>query len=260
MLMWPTTVICLMQTVMVQRLNQMVSVIIFLCNLCCVLVVLEMLSHLSHQVSFKPFCPCTRPLWLSPRQVMLVPVNPSCEDYAKRVSLQLPHLGCIQNCRIQMVRRLIHGISIRQVCKQFTEAGFMAEADLDSSCLLNKKIRNAQLAQYNFILGKKTVNTDSPLVWRALSPPCPPVFLQLLKKYRYTEVVNFVTVNHQNEDTRLGLQHVAASLKEHTTRKHKKTAFIPHALTLLSRDYAYFILMSIVFRIFTIVGNIVCNL
>lgn len=42
-----------------------------------------------------------------------------------------------------------------QVCKQFTEAGFMADADLDSGCLLNKKIRNAQLAQYNFILGEK---------------------------------------------------------------------------------------------------------
>jgi threonyl-tRNA synthetase len=41
------------------------------------------------------------------------------------------------------------------MCKQFVEAGFMADADLDSSCLLNKKIRNAQLAQYNFILGKK---------------------------------------------------------------------------------------------------------
>ncbi|XP_073706089.1 threonine--tRNA ligase 1, cytoplasmic-like [Garra rufa] len=39
-----------------------------------------------------------------------------------------------------------------QVCKRFVEAGFMAEADLDSGCLLNKKIRNAQLAQYNFIL------------------------------------------------------------------------------------------------------------
>uniref|UniRef100_A0A8C6WY82 threonine--tRNA ligase n=1 Tax=Neogobius melanostomus TaxID=47308 RepID=A0A8C6WY82_9GOBI len=63
------------------------------------------------------------PLWLSPRQVMLVPVNPSLEDYAK------------------------------MVCKKFTEAGFNADADLDSSCLLNKKIRNAQLAQYNFILG-----------------------------------------------------------------------------------------------------------
>lgn len=30
----------------------------------------------------------------------------------------------------------------------------MADADLDSGCLLNKKIRNAQLAQYNFILGE----------------------------------------------------------------------------------------------------------
>lgn len=35
--------------------------------------------------------PSTRPLWLSPRQVMLVPVNPSCEDYAKKV--WLPHCG-----------------------------------------------------------------------------------------------------------------------------------------------------------------------
>ena len=32
----------------------------------------------------------------------------------------------------------------------------MADADLDSGCLLNKKIRNAQLAQYNFILGEKS--------------------------------------------------------------------------------------------------------
>uniref|UniRef100_A0A8B9KFF3 threonine--tRNA ligase n=1 Tax=Astyanax mexicanus TaxID=7994 RepID=A0A8B9KFF3_ASTMX len=50
-----------------------------------------------------------------------------------------------------------------QVCKQFVEAGFMADADLDSSCLLNKKIRNAQLAQYNFILvvGEKEKMTNS---------------------------------------------------------------------------------------------------
>lgn len=32
--------------------------------------------------------PSSRPLWLSPRQVMVVPVNPSCEDYAKKVSPQ----------------------------------------------------------------------------------------------------------------------------------------------------------------------------
>ncbi|KAK9959226.1 hypothetical protein ABG768_011294 [Culter alburnus] len=73
------------------------------------------------------------PLWLSPRQVMLVPVNPTLEEYAK------------------------------QVCKRFVEAGFMADADLDSSCLLNKKIRNAQLSQYNFILvvGEKERVTNS---------------------------------------------------------------------------------------------------
>lgn len=29
----------------------------------------------------------------------------------------------------------------------------MSDVDLDQSCTLNKKIRNAQLAQYNFILG-----------------------------------------------------------------------------------------------------------
>lgn len=45
--------------------------------------------------------------------------------------------------------------SLLQLCKRFVEAGFMADADLDSGCLLNKKIRNAQLAQYNFILGEK---------------------------------------------------------------------------------------------------------
>lgn len=49
---------------------------------------------------------------------------------------------------------LLSGNSVLQMCKQFAEAGYMADADLDSSCLLNKKIRNAQVAQYNFILGK----------------------------------------------------------------------------------------------------------
>ncbi|KAM9311870.1 threonine--tRNA ligase 1, cytoplasmic-like [Gastrophryne carolinensis] len=62
------------------------------------------------------------PFWLSPRQVMIVPVGPSCEDYAQ------------------------------EVCTKFYDAGFMADVDLDHSCTLNKKIRNAQLAQYNFIL------------------------------------------------------------------------------------------------------------
>uniref|UniRef100_F7IRD7 threonine--tRNA ligase n=1 Tax=Callithrix jacchus TaxID=9483 RepID=F7IRD7_CALJA len=62
------------------------------------------------------------PFWLSPRQVMVIPVGPTCEKYALQVS------------------------------SEFFEEGFMADIDLDHSCTLNKKIRNAQLAQYNFIL------------------------------------------------------------------------------------------------------------
>uniref|UniRef100_A0A669BM22 threonine--tRNA ligase n=1 Tax=Oreochromis niloticus TaxID=8128 RepID=A0A669BM22_ORENI len=73
------------------------------------------------------------PLWLSPRQVMVVPVGPTCEEYAEKVK------------------------------QEFHSSGLMTDVDLDPSCTLNKKIRNAQLAQYNFILvvgeKEKTSNT-----------------------------------------------------------------------------------------------------
>ncbi|XP_068846774.1 threonine--tRNA ligase 1, cytoplasmic isoform X2 [Capricornis sumatraensis] len=62
------------------------------------------------------------PFWLSPRQVMVVPVGPTCDEYAQKVQ------------------------------QQFHDAKFMVDIDLDPGCTLNKKIRNAQLAQYNFIL------------------------------------------------------------------------------------------------------------
>ncbi|NXY89660.1 SYTC protein, partial [Alcedo cyanopectus] len=62
------------------------------------------------------------PLWLSPQQVMVVPVGPTCDEYAQKVR------------------------------QHFHAAGLMADVDVDPGCTLNKKIRNAQLAQYNFIL------------------------------------------------------------------------------------------------------------
>lgn len=62
------------------------------------------------------------PFWLSPRQVMVVPVGPSIDEYANQV------------------RDRMH------------EAGFMSESDVDAGDTMNKKIRNAQLAQFNFIL------------------------------------------------------------------------------------------------------------
>ncbi|KAF4074381.1 hypothetical protein AMELA_G00238770 [Ameiurus melas] len=73
------------------------------------------------------------PLWLSPSQVMVVPVGPTCEEYAQRVQ------------------------------KEFHSAGLMTDVDLDPGCTLNKKIRNAQLAQYNFILvvGEKEKSSDT---------------------------------------------------------------------------------------------------
>lgn len=40
-----------------------------------------------------------------------------------------------------------------EVQKKLYEAGFMSEVDTDAGDTLNKKIRNAQLAQFNFILG-----------------------------------------------------------------------------------------------------------
>jgi threonyl-tRNA synthetase len=61
------------------------------------------------------------PLWLSPRQVIIVPIDLKYVDYAYEV------------------QQLIH------------EAGFFVDVD-DSTRTLNKKVREAQLAQYNFIL------------------------------------------------------------------------------------------------------------
>lgn len=63
------------------------------------------------------------PFWLSPRQVMVVPVGPSVDSYAHEVKDTL------------------------------FKAGYMVEVDADPGDTLNKKIRNAQLAQFNFILG-----------------------------------------------------------------------------------------------------------
>lgn len=64
------------------------------------------------------------PFWLSPRQIMVVPIGPQFDEYANQVKDRLH------------------------------DAGFMSESDLDAGDTMNKKIRNAQLAQFNFILGK----------------------------------------------------------------------------------------------------------
>ncbi|XP_068998804.1 threonine--tRNA ligase 1, cytoplasmic-like isoform X2 [Embiotoca jacksoni] len=61
------------------------------------------------------------PLWLSPAQVMVIPVGGNSESYG------------------------------RQVVRRFREAGFMVDFNDDQGATFNKKIRSAQLAQYNYI-------------------------------------------------------------------------------------------------------------
>uniref|UniRef100_A0A0R3RYR9 threonine--tRNA ligase n=1 Tax=Elaeophora elaphi TaxID=1147741 RepID=A0A0R3RYR9_9BILA len=62
------------------------------------------------------------PFWLSPRQAKVITVHESQNEYG------------------------------RMVQKKIYEAGFEVEFDTDSSDTLNKQIRNAQIAQFNFIL------------------------------------------------------------------------------------------------------------
>jgi threonyl-tRNA synthetase len=73
------------------------------------------------------------PFWLSPFQVIIVTISNQFDDYAKKVQ------------------------------KELYDAGFECDTDLDAGNTLNKKVRNAQLAHYNFILvvGEKeqTYNT-----------------------------------------------------------------------------------------------------
>ncbi|XP_071871720.1 threonine--tRNA ligase isoform X1 [Bombus fervidus] len=73
------------------------------------------------------------PFWLSPRQVMVIPVSSQFDEYAEQVKDKL------------------------------WNSGIMVEIDTDSSDTLNKKIRNAQLAQFNFILvvGEKELNAGT---------------------------------------------------------------------------------------------------
>ena len=63
------------------------------------------------------------PFWLSPRQILVVPVMPAVNDYAK----QLQHI--------------------------FHEKDLYIDVDLSSNTF-QKKIRTGQLEQYNFIFGK----------------------------------------------------------------------------------------------------------
>lgn len=78
-----------------------------------------------------------RPFWLSPRQIVVIPVAAPFKEYAQKVA------------------------------QKFWDAGLFAEADLSDNTL-NKKIRNGQTAQWNFIMGALTLFVSLPWLSRDL--------------------------------------------------------------------------------------------
>jgi len=121
-----------------------------------------------------------RPFWLSPFQISVVPVAPSFYDYGKRV---------------------------RDI---FIDAGFFADLD-NSGDTMNKKIRNAQVEQYNFIFGNPRPLLSSVVKCLAVS------FSFFLKVVGEKEE----EANSVNIRTRDNVVHGTFSIEETITRLSK---------------------------------------
>lgn len=96
-----------------------------------------------------------RPFWLSPAQVMVVPVGGDSETYGQEVRRN----GSLDKLNLHIkILLIVKGFDAScsgfKVVSRLREAGFMADIDDDRGNTLNKKIRSAQLAQYNYIFGK----------------------------------------------------------------------------------------------------------
>jgi threonyl-tRNA synthetase len=107
-----------------------------------------------------------RPFWLSPRQAIVLPVGPNGNKYAE------------------------------QVRQQLFEAGFQVDSELDAGLTINKKVRNAQLAQYNFILvvGDKEIANNSVNVRtrdNKIHGECSlDQLIEKFKKFKETKILN----------------------------------------------------------------------
>lgn len=65
----------------------------------------------------------SRPFWLNPRQIIVIPVASKYGEYAEKVA------------------------------QSFRDAGMFADVD-ESANTLNKMIRNAQIGQWSFVMGE----------------------------------------------------------------------------------------------------------
>jgi threonyl-tRNA synthetase len=126
------------------------------------------------------------PLWLSPRQVMVVPISARAEEYAQQVCVRVCVCVCVacvrqgpmwraaalqgrSACKADELRPSVRGVlhppharkraaAIRtahpralQVRRELRGARLHVDVDV-SDRTMQKKVREAQLAQYNYIL------------------------------------------------------------------------------------------------------------
>uniref|UniRef100_A0A6G1S5E4 threonine--tRNA ligase n=1 Tax=Aceria tosichella TaxID=561515 RepID=A0A6G1S5E4_9ACAR len=108
------------------------------------------------------------PFWLSPIQAQIVTVNDKLNDYALGVE------------------------------DRFIMAGFNVECELDPTLTLNKKIRNAEVSKYNFIMvvGHKELEADSVTMRITVDKKTHQIFakvdrvIELFKEFKEKRVKN----------------------------------------------------------------------
>lgn len=97
-----------------------------------------------------------RPLWLSPFQVVVIPVGTEQEEYA------------------------------REAQQSLRAAGLVGDLDADSGLTLSRRIRRAQLAHYNFQFGKtRSSQPHGPILFH---PAC--MFFPVCQAWSFAHLGN----------------------------------------------------------------------
>lgn len=87
-----------------------------------------------------------RPFWLSPRQVLVIPV---AAPYVRIISISDNPLTSLKRPRMLYIPQKDYA---SEVADRLTALGLWADVD-NGENTLPKKIRNGEIAQYNFIFG-----------------------------------------------------------------------------------------------------------
>lgn len=108
---------------------------------------------------------------------MVIPVGGDSESYSNQVShvFAASAAHVLYFCFLSGCDRLLivsnRTCLLFKVVQEFRQAGFLVDLNSDQSATLNKKIRAAQLSQYNYIFGKGSNESGSLLNYRNIVRP-----------------------------------------------------------------------------------------